>query len=547
MNQPIYVRGADGQITQINQPPRIVPVQPIAPVIQGLNMEQIQPIYRPFPTINHLNVAPVPQANFAQRYDFGQQYNQAPAPVIKDLGVEPVPQIKIAPLQPLKVAPLQPLKIAPLQPLNIAPQVNIIPTKLPTIIPQANVTPAKAPTPDVQPITPATKPDIKPAGQFSIMCFSWNASGLRLCETMSQLRADEARAGLRSYITRKPPCIVPDFFEEIRHEITTRRPSLVVMTTQDEDSNGTYFHAELLPNALPEINYSLLKRNVLTGIGETASGVKLTNVPSGEPGGSALRISIYAHNSIIKSLREMEENINGQVESTCDQGSKMSGAIASYVWHPVYGKFAFIAVHIPAGVNTLTGKRENYLAHRTKNKAGNIICLLKIYEELVISLPDELRPDHLFLLGDMNYDIVLHSKDAQAAIKEISDNVSAAKLKELQRYDEMRWDMNSYPLYGFKEGVAGEGPLFMPTWNLERGRPSSCAPGKTSTQVDPKCFSKSIDPLITIGWHDRILYKEFMTSKYMSHCIDYNRLDLDNMRQSTHAGVTAFFELRPIH
>lgn len=435
---------------------------------------------------------------------------------------------------PAQVAPVARVPIVPVQqglaPIYAAPVAKV-------------VVPAVAPAPVA--IQPAQ------AGSFSIMCFSWNAAGLKLCETMSQIRADESRSGVRGFLTRKTPCVAPDFFEDIRAAVNLRRPALVVMTTQDEDSSGTYFHAELLPNTLAEINYFLLKRNVFSGVGETASGITLPKIPTGEPRGSALRISIYARSDVISDLR-VEERIlsrffsnDGQVQAMCNQGERAAGAIASYVWHPIYGKFAFIAVHIPAGLTALrVGQSLNYPSYRTATKAANILCLLELYNKLVGSLPPGSQPDHIFLLGDMNYDLVIPGRSPQTILTEVTSNATAARIKELQRYDEMRWAMADYPLIGFKEGVAGEGPLFLPTWSLARGRPDTCAIDKTATRIDPTCFTEPDEVLGSIGWHDRILYKELMTSDYMTHCIDYNRIDLKNMHQSMHAGVTAFFEMR---
>jgi len=383
------------------------------------------------------------------------------------------------------------------------------------------------------------------------MCFTWNAAGLRLCETMSQDKADLDREGFKAFITRKQECVAPDFFEDIRSMINIRKPSIVVMTTQDEDVKYTYFHSELLPSSMPEIGYALLKRDKLKNVGEAASGVVPQKLATGKPSGSALRMSIYANYNIIRELRSEERYINKlfskKSHATCDQGDRKSGAIVSYVWHEKYGKFAFIAVDLPSGITSLkVGKDLDYNSYRAASKSSNNLCLLKIYNQFVSSLSSESRPDHIFLLGDMNYDIVVPGKKNIELTLELSANITAAKLKDLQRYDELRRSMEDVPLRGFKEGVSSEGPLFMPTWRLARGRPDSCSPRRDATKIDNICFGQPNDALGGVGWHDRILYKEMMTSNYMSHCIDYNRLDVRNMHESTHAGVTAFFEMRSV-
>lgn len=393
------------------------------------------------------------------------------------------------------------------------------------------------------------------ASPFTIMCFSWNASGLRLCETMSQSKADAARKGFKAFVTWKQPCLAPDFFEYIRNIIRSKQPGLVIMSTEDEDKSDTYFHSDLLPASMPEIGYSLLKRDQLYGIGTVASGVPLTRVPTGNPSGSALRMSIYARNDMIGQFKLEEKAIgkffsnDGQVEATCKQAGRKAGAIAAYVWHETYGKFAFIATHLPDGINSLNvGKGLDYASYRVASRSANALCLLDLLRTMVDSLPQESKPDHVILMGDLNYDIVVPNKRNIEIVTELATNLSAANLKELQKYDELKKAMTEAPLENFKEGVTNEGPLFMPTWHLARGRPASCDPGAGGTggKVDVTCFADAPEGMGGVGWHDRILYKELMTSRYMAHCIEYNRIDVANMHASTHAGVTAFFEMRPV-
>ena len=67
--------------------------------------------------------------------------------------------------------------------------------------------------------------------KFSIMIFSWNTSGLRLCETTNQDKANSARQGFKAFVTMKKPCVAPDFFEDIRTIISQEKNNLVVMST----------------------------------------------------------------------------------------------------------------------------------------------------------------------------------------------------------------------------------------------------------------------------------------------------------------------------
>jgi len=391
------------------------------------------------------------------------------------------------------------------------------------------------------------------AASFTIMCFSWNASGLRLCETMSQTKADVARTGIKAFITMKKKCLAPDFFEDIRETIRNKRPSLVIMTTEDEDSSGSYFHSDLLVQSMPEIGYTLVKKDKLNNIGETASGVTPTKVVSGTPSGSALRVSIYATNEVFPGIISEEKvlqgffNNDGQKEMVYQQGDRVSGAIASYIWHETYGKFAFISTHLPAGVNSFkVGKDLDYRSYRAVSRAANNLCLISVMNQLVDSLPMEAKPDHIFLIGDLNYDIFIPNKKNIDIVTELAANISPAKIRDLQKYDELKKALDDVPLNGFKEGVSGEGPLFLPNWRLAKGRGKECVPEKNATKISTSCFGEPNDAVGGLGWHDRILYKEMMTSNFISHCIDYNRIDIKNMHASSHAGVVAFFEIRSV-
>ena len=242
----------------------------------------------------------------------------------------------------------------------------------------------------------------------------------------------------------------------------------MVMVTEDEDKSDTYFHSDLLPAAMPEIGYGLLKRDKLEGVGEVASKAQLIKVPTGRPSGSALRMSIYARNEVLPSLRAEEKLIkkffgnNGQVGATCRQGDRVSGAIAAYVWHETYGKFVFIATNLPSGADALkVGKGLDYQSYRAASKSANSLCLIRLLSKFVDGLKQEARPDHVFLLGDLNYDVVVPNKRNVEVISELAANLSATKLKELQGADELRMAMNEVPLLGFKEGVSNEGPLFL--------------------------------------------------------------------------------------
>lgn len=390
------------------------------------------------------------------------------------------------------------------------------------------------------------------SSEFTIMCFSWNASGLRICEMMSQKEADKLRSGLKGRMLMKKPCIAPDFFSNISELLRLKSPSLVAICTEDEDKKDTYFHSDFLPFNMAELGYTKLKREKLDGSGQIASGGKFKNVPTGDPSGGSLRLSIYAKDTVAEVLILQEAEIKqffanqGQLKGNCKQGDKVSGAIVSYVWHPVFGKFAFIGVNIADGVTGL--KISENLSSKSAREAklsANKLCLISIIHKFVEDDKNksEAKPNHVFLMGDLNYDLVLEDKKGFDLLKDISADISVSKIKGLHQYDELKQALSSPPLEGFKEGVSGDGPLFMPNWRLKRNRPLSCVPSETTTAISPNCYDNDN---IGIGWHDRILYKEYIESPHIIHCLAYNILAVGNINASDHAAVIGLYEVKSI-
>lgn len=378
------------------------------------------------------------------------------------------------------------------------------------------------------------------AGPLTIMTFSWNAAGLRLCETLSQNKADMARVGFKAKITFKQSCLAPNFFEDIRTEIRNRAPHLVVITTQDEDSSDTYFHSDVIPEVLSEIGYTMIKRDKQEGITDSTIGRPVTGTPSG----GAIRMSIYARDGQAMFFTHQEQSLdkffgnNGQTNMVIKQGSRIVGAIASYINHDVFGRFVFIAAHLPSGADDLQiNKNMPYESYRAAMRASNSLCFISMLHKFVDSVSPEMRPEHVFILGDLNYDIIIPGKSSVQVISELSNNLSQESIRNVAQYDELKKALLEPPLLGFKEGINGGGPTFMPTWKLARNRPDSCAPS-TGSKVDITCFDSGV-----VGWHDRIIYSD-KTTQFVTTCQYYNRLDVNNMHASTHAGILALFNVK---
>jgi hypothetical protein len=379
----------------------------------------------------------------------------------------------------------------------------------------------------------------------SIMCFSWNADGLRLCETLSQSEANNNRSGLGGLLSFKKPCVVPNFMNEMQTKIQQKNPTLVVMVTENEDANGTYFHANILPFMMKDVGYTFLIRNKLEGVGEVASGYVQKDIPTGTPSGSAIRISIFVRNDSYNSFY----NGIGHEEITFKQPGKVIGSTVIYLKHITYGKFAFIALDIPSGTSYMNiGSGLPYSTYRAATKSANTLCLINVLNKFVDSLKNVAEvPNYVFLLGDFNYDINVSGRNNADILSSILTDPSLQKLKELQNYDELKKAKTEIPLIDFKEGVNDEGPVFLPTWKLTRDRTDACVPSQNN-KIGIECFGKRDEQLKGFGWRDRILYKttpsnDVTGSNYLIRCDSYERVDIGNMHKSTHAGVMGFYSL----
>ena len=360
---------------------------------------------------------------------------------------------------------------------------------------------------------------------LQVMCFSWNAGGIKFCDTTSQEEADKALSKFKRFFQGQ--CIVPDFFIDIQNNIERYLPGITVFSTQDESYYSSYFHSKVLPQQMPLINYSLLKRKtIILGSND-----------------ETMRVSIYVRGDLLNDFKFGEGIIKNRslddewIES---YEEKSEGALGSYILHPTYGIILFITIILtPIGGDIRRGfTRESLRAYA---KAHNNRQLIDILDYFVDSIPDDIRPDHVFILGDLAYDIIIPNKTNQQILTQYATNVS--KISEMVKYYELTQALKEFPLLGFKEGVGGKGPSFLPTWKLKRGRTSRCEPSTNNKIISKYCFESPHQIIGGIGFHDRVLYRDMLTSNYAVKCLSYDRIDIKNIHQSDHAGVMGFFSL----
>lgn len=392
---------------------------------------------------------------------------------------------------------------------------------------------------------PSTRQNMK------ILCFCWNASGLKICETTSVERASKQRTGFRNIFNTKKSCVTPNFFEEVRFYIRETNPDLVCISTEEEDSKDSYFHSDFLRNHMADLNYVLLNINKADNVGAITSRSMndVEQIATGKPSGSAVRISVYARNNISTTFKaeqkfyEQQTKKQATLSAVCQHDSKISGAAAVYVTHPEFGKFVFMATSLTISREELSMiEHVSYLDFRSVVKASNLTCLASLAIRFINNVSRDYQPDHVFLLGDLNYDVVVPGKTTKQVIDDIVRDPTVEHFAELFNYDELRQATKEFPLNGFKEGIKNAGPLFLPNWKLSRTRDNRCNPSFKDSRLTPDCFDSTVPG---IGWHDRILYKDNSGSPYAIECTDYTRIDVGNMHKSTSAGVLGFYELIP--
>lgn len=393
-----------------------------------------------------------------------------------------------------------------------------------------------------------------------VVAFTWNATGLRICENINQQDADQARTGFKAFITNAKPCVAPDFLPYLRGLLGPSssprdQPDVFFFATQDESTAGSYFHSDALPKSMESYGYKLLKRDEIANVGEKASGITLRNVPTGVPGGSSLRSSVYIRNDVYKDFVLQEAYLNkffrggqAKLRTVNNESKRVTGALCSYVWHPIYGHFALINVHMPTGLLQSVGSTP-FATQRSTINAVNHISMIDIMQAFVYNVADDAKPNYVIMAGDFNSSLDLPNVGSNQAV--IEQIVATTDVSALRQYDELTAQLGAPPLELFKEGLPGMyqgrnigiGPTSPPTWRLHRGRDANCqvAEGK---QMSATCYQ--VAPGVTrsanIGWRERVIFAT-LTGVYELICGAYSVVDVNNIKESTSAAVYGFFDL----
>jgi hypothetical protein len=312
---------------------------------------------------------------------------------------------------------------------------------------------------------------------YRIMVFSWNTESVRLAETLDQSEAQYHRTSYSDSIpglTRwQYTCHKADFYPQFTQLITDKAPDLVVIGFQEDRHPGSYFHSHLLPTEMPKIGYGLVKRTKLMGVGVTTYKGMLR----GDAFTRGIRVSVYAKVALIPIIEREEFNMrvamgnHGQCEYVCSSMlTRGKGATASYIMLPGFGRLAFICCHLPFNAQSLILERihQNRMLRQNELNESNI-CFNNIIENLVL-FKDPI-PTHVIYFGDFNYRLADLRSAADIARDFIAHAEDIAFIKQqYQKFDELHEQMQRKNIYEFNEGIGNEGPLFIPTCKMIKGR-----------------------------------------------------------------------------
>lgn len=382
---------------------------------------------------------------------------------------------------------------------------------------------------------------------YKIMVFSWNTESVGLCETMDSTIAEYHRTSYSTYIpgltTWKYPTDIPDFYPRFAKFIMDNNPDLIVIGFQEDRYPGSYFHSHFLPNEMPKINYGLLKRTKLMGVGVTS----YKGAIRGDPFERGIRVSIYAKIPLIPIIEKEEMEMrtaignDGQDEYVCSSSLiRGKGATCSYIMLPGFGRLAFICCHLPFNPHSLITERcyKNRMLRQTEVNQSNI-CFNSIVEHLVLFR--DTVPTYVIYFGDFNYRLA----DPRGA-SEVADEFNKRRhdiqfIRDMYcTYDELKEQMRRQNIYEFYEGMNNQGPTFLPTCKMVKGRVT----GQSRNDNGINYWKTGRYDQRVPSWCDRILYQKFNEDGHKMICTHYSRFDVGTvMSKSDHAGVLSLFEL----
>lgn len=304
----------------------------------------------------------------------------------------------------------------------------------------------------------------------NIVCFSWNAGGLKFCKTQTP------RGSFSEFFSQK--CLSPDFLNEVVETIDNNT-RFAVFSTEDEDASNTYFHSNYLPTAMSTKGLVLYKGIKLAGVGDVTAGTAVEKgffydsktifnpnsllsgddpglvKSAGMPKDGALRLSVYCRKEESEDLKEHKnsmEELDRKITVTSSQNIDnfaMGGAAISATMSGTPITFAAVSIgyNKAVGRELLEAKTQSFLA----TFGNKINTTFGDYNAIV------------FLMGDFATNVQNNINDRLEAMQ-TNDKQAVATILANTSFQDLQ------------EGVDGAGHTFPPTWHRRRGKGTACSP-----------------------------------------------------------------------
>lgn len=305
----------------------------------------------------------------------------------------------------------------------------------------------------------------------------------------------------------------PTFLEELRNLVLTDHYTLAVFAFQEEAGQSqllSYIEGYL------KYKYDLVDVAQMLGWGVTT----LKRLQVGEYVPRGLRLAIFKRIDTDLQITRMQ--------SCC----LLCPSLRDWI---TWGKgAALITLETNLGVITFMNVHLPFYSRMEREEAltWQSYCFSYLYKAAL----ENIQPDYLFLMGDLNFRVLLRNEPTAFEVATKMINSPEYLVELLQEADELRIILGYAKLRGelpLLEGINDQGPRFLPTCKLRQGR----TPSEEPTVATYKLGTSYQRPP---SWCDRILYQAVQEEKVI-RCTGYFRWDRGNMNQSDHAAVIGTF------
>jgi hypothetical protein len=315
-----------------------------------------------------------------------------------------------------------------------------------------------------------------------------------------------------------------DFIDTFSTKVINANCDLVVVGLQEDSIKDSILLSDedsLLVKSI-ETHYTLLKISSLSGWGVTTYKA-LKHEWDYRPRG--LRLAVFKRNDLELEITDVDhtEIVCPGVRNWITAGK---GGVVINV-HTSLGTISFLNTHLPFSSRSIIQDPNDKMSSRHHSVMWQAKCLRSLHDTVVANH----SPDYLFILGDLNFRVQLRNESgADEVVQRIFDESATGYIKELiNEADELTllfgYDNDCIPK--FNEGVDNNGPMFVPTCKLKKGRKG----------LNVKSYKTGKKNQRTPSWCDRILYQQNANIK----CVVYDFWDYGTMNCSDHAAVFGIY------